>query len=658
MPCFGQEFVDVPLDDLEGEKTIVERLKRAEILLDSVSRDISSDRGSSSRQSSEEEVQNEDPKLGATTDNNGGNPDIVLDISLRQQTKQDAFGSHLPHSEISKTLHGHLPSQKDASLIISTGMAIVFVQGICNHYGESLQPTSVLSALPPATAHPVLFARKFLQLALCIQRLDPSLTEGVLDLGQRPADAMWTYFNLASNNVTCHEELLDSIEGVECLLYQSVYLINSGNLRRALVSLRRASTLAQLMSLDRARPYELKQYDPTTNVSCAVICARISHLERYLSHLLGMPSALPRTRGAFNGSDGSIADLFEKQQTAILELMVERSQDRNYHNLVLTQDIDRSLNKLANDMPAKWWAPLDLSQATDSKDVLVKIISSQLQIMHYNLLTVLHLPYLHWDATDERFNYSKATCVYASREVLTRWVAFRSIVKVVLCCRPVDFCAFTACLSLLLAYINSHKQGSAMLTHQRQGDRALIETALGTLDELNRLNGDGLSWETAELTRKLLALEAECAQGGQAYRSSVKYDEDGEDGRAFYLKIPCFGTVKLASDDIGAQVDIASSSSGSCVQAQTWSSSSSSSLYGSQVEPFVQLQFPQQTPTDAFSSPEQPFYYQGGYDMGMPEVMASAENWAFQGVDSTIFNTVFNTNRIPDEHWDGHMFSL
>lgn len=43
VPCFGQEFVDVPLSDPADEQTIVERLKRAETILDSISRDVKSD---------------------------------------------------------------------------------------------------------------------------------------------------------------------------------------------------------------------------------------------------------------------------------------------------------------------------------------------------------------------------------------------------------------------------------------------------------------------------------------------------------------------------------------------------------------------------------------------------------------------------------------
>lgn len=136
---------------------------------------------------------------------------------------------------------------------------------------------------------------------------------------------MWTFFNLASNTVTCHEKLLDSIEGIECLLYQSFFLLNSGNLRRALISFRRASTLAQFMGLHHTAPSEFKAYDSASNPSGTVMWARIAHMERYLSLLLGMPSAIPR-RAVSATPGGSLADHFERKQTAIL--MVERAHEK------------------------------------------------------------------------------------------------------------------------------------------------------------------------------------------------------------------------------------------------------------------------------------------------------------------------------------------
>ncbi|KAL4930499.1 fungal specific transcription factor domain-containing protein [Aspergillus undulatus] len=670
MPCFGQQFVDVPLGNLGGEQTIVERLKRAEVILDTITKDISPGiQGAQHDGESRSAVLGEaasiqegliDPRRGERELGNtiGTASDNVANVPPlhKHRAKRHDYGD-LNQSEICFALQAGLPSQEDVGLIIGTGMAIVFVQGIVNHYGEDLQPTSLLATLPAVSSHPVLLARKLLYLALCMQRLDPSLQRGVLKLGKCPVDAMWSYFNLASNMVTCHEELLDSIEGVECLLYESMYLINSGNLRRALVSIRRASTLAQFMGLHRGVTHErLKRYDSTTNVSGSVAWTRITYLEKFLTLLLGLPTATPRARATSNAMSGqeSTADWFERKQIYILERLVERSQERNYDDQAAMREIDDGINRMASEMPAKWWAPIDISQSTNHKDVLVKIISAQLQVVHYNLLIVLHLPYLLRDESDSRFAYNKTTCIYASREVLTRWIAFRSTVKVVLCCRPVDFCAFTAALALLLAYLASHsqRQESAMLlTHQRLGDRALIESALEMMNELNALNGDELSGKMAELTRKLLDLEAECARSGQRYRSSSvdEHENTSDVEHAFHLQIPYFGTVKLETSSASERYSTWSHEA----LAQQANPGDSSQLWLSFYNAFSHIQPP---------FPSGPGYQHEGYcqvDVVMPDVMASASDWAFQGVDTAFFNALLSANPdsqvTDDEAWSSYM---
>lgn len=302
-------------------------------------------------------------------------------------------------------------------------------------------------------------------------------------------------------------------------------------------------------------------------------------------------------------------------------------------------------------MPARWWAPLDPTQSAGASDSLVKAISAQLQIIHYNLLTVLHLPYLLWNSDDSRYEYSKATCIHASRQALTRWIRFRSIVYVVYSCRPVDFCAFTAAITLLLAYINS-REGTT-LTHQRLGDRALIETALETMDQLSRLNDDELTKKTAELTRRLLDIEAECALSGPMYNTAGEHNPAQDKSDALHLGIPYFGTVRLASDGSSpAPLDTASYTSSSN-QYSTWSSSPSFPFNSSQIHPPLQ---PQYIPLDGSHT----FPGYSGYDMQMadPNAITSAEDWAFQGVDATLFSTVFSGHvpvPIADENWGNYM---
>jgi hypothetical protein len=51
--------------------------------------------------------------------------------------------------------------------------------------------------------------------------------------------------------VTSDDELIGSMEGIECLVLQGVYHVNAGNLRRSWLTFRRAINVAQLMGLHR-----------------------------------------------------------------------------------------------------------------------------------------------------------------------------------------------------------------------------------------------------------------------------------------------------------------------------------------------------------------------------------------------------------------------
>ena len=261
--------------------------------------------------------------------------------------------------------------------------------------------------------------KKLLHTALCIQQLDPSFDRSRLGLGKDPKEATKEYYSLVSTMVTCHDDLLDSLEGIECLMCEAVYLVNDGSLRRALACLRRASTLAQFMGLHRIhQPRTIKKHDATTRVSCTVIWNHIAYLERYISLLLGMPSSTPRVRFATEekGPEEISSEWFEKVQIEVCQQIIDRNQDQN-HKFATTQKIDHELNRVANSLSTNWWSPMELRPGTKESDIVSRVISAQMQIIHYNLLTVLHLPYLIHDPSDHRFDYSKITCTYSSREV-------------------------------------------------------------------------------------------------------------------------------------------------------------------------------------------------------------------------------------------------
>ncbi|KAK9241589.1 hypothetical protein V1506DRAFT_196438 [Lipomyces tetrasporus] len=705
-PCMSQEFVDVPAPE---DEDLRERLKRVEQMLEKVTeklftQSLGSQHIASTAQSLPSVASSEDQRYDTLNDH--GQFLVISDTTTDATNTASESSAETPASHISsqsperlpaelnrfvlpkyadscRVLHAAFPSQHDAHILFEAGRAAVFLQALCIPYHElfnegNSQTSAMLSAIPPITAHPVLLARKLLHHSLCIQQLDPSFDRRALQGNDDLRSAMQRYYDLASTMVTCHDELLDSLEGLECLMCEGVYLVNCGNLRRALACLRRASTLAQFMGLHRKALYKgtLKQLDPMTRVSGEFTWAHIAYLERYISLLLGMPTSITSAR--FGNEEKSVgqtdAEWFEKVQIDICEHIIGRNQERDY-DFSATHKIDNILNRMASSMPADWWTPMDLPPGTGPDEMMSRVICAQMQIVHYNLLTVLHLPYLLRSNTpNHRFDYNKETCLYASREVLSRFITFRSIVRVVYCCRLVDFCAFTAAMTLLLAYLNGSGHTSSMeSTHQRVGDRALIGKTLETLDELNRLNGDELSRETAKLTRRLMDLEIETAKGNNAYTCRIAEEDQknttGEDpGEALCLTIPYFGCVRLASEPLSQiwALEVLPTGLPSAPYSSSPQASMIHPLSMTATHPVQPLQ-PQQLPLPG--GPQIPFsvyhlaniHQQGEqetlFDLPMPDLMAGAEDWAFQGVDAAFFDSLTGgagTSLINwDTHWSG-----
>ncbi|KAH9205036.1 hypothetical protein DL95DRAFT_451425 [Leptodontidium sp. 2 PMI_412] len=719
--CLGQEYFDESVIHPVGDPRVAERLERVEELLEKIIQkdDEESQRHSRLSAAPRDQSRASAEDLNIRSGRHGGGASIghvttTSDMEIRwrntsagtnvresqplssfQNSPKEPTSSHKLDSmfaDVCQSLHEALPSQQDINILFEAGRANIFLQAICNQYSELFndrifRPASILAIIPDVSNHPIILARKLLQLALSIQQLDPSFDTGVLRTIPSPKDAMTRYFELASS-VTSNDKFVDSLEGMECLCLEGVYLINSGSLRRALILWRRAATMAQFMGIHgRTSPRTLKQLDPGTHVSCSVMWAHIVYAERYVSLLLNMPTTIAGNGFASEEkmSGDHPLEKFDKVQTVICGRIIDRNQSGDYNDYMITQKIDHDIQRMMNRLPDDCWRPpLNIEREMDANDIMFSVLSAQAQIVQYNLLNVLHLPYLLRSASERRFDHSKMTCTYASREVLNRWIKFRSIVRVAFCCRWVDFCAMTAALTLLLAHMDNHRNSFGdMLTHQRATDRMLIENAMASMDELNRINNDELSVNTARLARRLLQVEADAAAGGNTYNSSVVEGHDGPEIRdredSFQIKVPYFGTVNLAKDwnpqirttakaKSASSADSTSGISGAALTPESSSSSavvaqpimqsgyttaerSDEQMMSSQPRPWLQ-----QNPTvgHLFTGHEQlPFPVNPlitlqdmdeypNYDLAMPDLIAGPEDWAFQGVDASFFDSVMN----------------
>ncbi|KAK0720100.1 hypothetical protein B0H67DRAFT_176248 [Lasiosphaeris hirsuta] len=603
------------------------------------------------------------------------------------------------HERISEALFAAMPSANDLELIASSGgnEAIPFNQMITTPYLEAekrgLATSEELFKLPDPNAHPVLLARYMLSLANLLHFLHSGMNAGIEGLSENPRAMMQRLIDTAISLVTTNDEMLGTVEGLECIMLEGLFQANAGNLRRAWLAFRRALVVGQLMGLHRTYQHlPLKVIEQQAQIYPQFIWHRIVYVDRTLCMMLGMPQgSLDRTMTspAALASDTAMGRL-ERMHSVLASRILERNElDANSENFSLTQEIDSELQKAAHQLPGKWWlAPNLAASAQDSSLMFWETIRLTNQLFHYNLLNQLHLPYMLRsnsrpstgpNSGRENYEYSKITCVTAGREILTRFIMFRAVRRIAFSCRAIDFYALMGAMTLLLAHLDGHRRtgGDNVLRHQRLSDRAMVEEVLEGMEGANRLYMDVLSEKSSELLRRLLAIEADAAAGRQNYSAeSVSWPEAGNsEENVLRVCVPYFGTVKIAPEGVitkeipralylCAELALAGignqdGDDGGNVTTLGLPGAGPEVLSDPIGEPpvFTQNQRPnQEPPQEQAQAPEAPtssdtqhtpftpqfpaIVSEAAHPIAYPGLTASVDDWAFQGVDMTFFNSI------------------
>ncbi|OIW30168.1 hypothetical protein CONLIGDRAFT_669883 [Coniochaeta ligniaria NRRL 30616] len=436
--------------------------------------------------------------------------------------------------KLSRELYAALPSAEVALHICQSvgGFSLYFHQMMTRSRSDfdiEMATPEQSAELPSPNAHPVMIAKFLLNLAEYLQYIPHD--QAVIDkLGESPR-AMMKRLADAAIVVTTDEELMGTVESLQCIILEGAYQANSGNLRRAWLAFRRAMVVGQLMGIHRKRIANVKKLDPSTQADPQFMWYRIQFADRFLGLMLGLPAgSLDNTFAseAVMGNEPPMNKL-ERRMAVIASRILERNECAPEScNLAETQAIDLELQKAAKTMPSKWWLPPNLSQMaqnTDQTAIFWETLRLTNQIFYYNLLNQLHLPYMLMFSSEKHTVYSKLACVNASREVLSRFIAFRTWNKVAFCCRSVDFFALMAAMTLVLAHLHANDEPDLnCLAHQRHSDRAMMEQVLESMEMVYKLNMDVLSQKSGDLLRRLLEIEADAAEGRRYDTRSVMED--------------------------------------------------------------------------------------------------------------------------------------
>jgi hypothetical protein len=532
-----------------------------------------------------------------------------------------------------------------------------------------------------------------------LQGILPSKIRDLADLGASYRDIMFRVVDTAIRLVTTNEDLISSVEGIECILIEAMYQNYAGNLHRAWMAVRRATTVAEMMGLHRGlNSPSLKILEPETRAAFNPdqICFRLVEMDRYLSLMLGLPrtslEARFATPKALEGCQP--IDRMQRIQCAIADRILQR----NESDLSETHDIDTLLQKAAAEMPPQWWLIPNLSVSNSGgMEVLHETFRLMAQFAHYHLLMRLHLPYMLRSSPDYWCDHSKITAVTASREILARFVAFRTSNTAHFYCRGTDFLAFIAATVLCLAHINSRSgcPGPAQnlnianvfnsLAHSRPSDRGMIERTLDVIESMARAGHDAIASKITRILRHLLAIETDAATGTSYSTNSTKGDEEEpechgkmtNDGKGLQVHIPYFGNINFERGAIsksvqtaptGPEQDLPATSSADMLppnqlgEQNPHPTSAQDCPLACQIDTQLDcqnkqtahLQYDQLTPAQQSSSPINSIssFSNGNFQEDQLSVFMGAadaeDDWDLQGVDVALFDSLFRGTAIPD----------
>ncbi|OJD15362.1 hypothetical protein AJ78_04367 [Emergomyces pasteurianus Ep9510] len=509
--------------------------------------------------------------------NSGLNP--ITKPGLKLQAESGLIGSF---DEISRSLIAVWPDQHDLDLILSVLVSVSasYHGVVCIPYSKFLlnevsSPQRLLQ-LPPHGSHPVLIARRLLLLGSFIQSIPLCSLGKLVGMKSDYRAIMSQVVRTASRLVTSDDELVSSLDGIECVMIESMYLNNAGNLRRAWLTNRRAMVVAQMMGLHRGMYCSSMSLEEGTRdrIDPDYMWFRIVLTDRYLSLMLGLPQG--SAENVFASPAGlqrcMAIERMERLLCVAAGLILQRNSTERT-DLAATFRVDGMLREAASLMPPQWWLinPDPTTLTSNNANAFEESIRLTSQFAHHHLLVQLHLPYMMTSSSvDTSYDYCKITAANASRTIISQFVAFRQSNVTTAYCRGIDFVAFTASITLCLAHMEArrqHKDDSnkgisvfQSLQHQRLSDRGLLERTLEIMKSTARKSHDIVAQTISNILQPLLAIENNSADGHGSYHTRVTLEPDkhesqipsdrGGNFEELLIHIPYFGTVKIEHHSI------------------------------------------------------------------------------------------------------------
>lgn len=571
------------------------------------------------------------------------------------------------YQNISQLMYAALPSQSDVEIICrATKRHHMGDMSSCAYdesWSDNHQLIAELSDYPQRTAPPALIVKYLLRCATHLQEnFRPSLHEEIRELSAPLATLIASYAGAAAQFVG-QDRLISGIESLECIMLAAAYECGRGNMRLSWLLVRRGIAVAQMSGLhlhDAQRYYSSP--DRNTRLTPRRMWIRFNYWDRLSSLLLALPMAAEDSSIALDAvavDEHPLAKL-ETMHCAILGDIIKRNQALPFGSFETTKTLDRELQKMATILPASWWTiPVLISHRSPTgciQDALRRLI---VQMLHSNLILQVHLPYLLQSSSGSDYDHSRIACVDSARDILTRFVICRSVSSEYMICRVADFIAFTAAVTLVLAYLSRHHQclaTSMWPAHHRRGDLGMIQHVEANIREDNPIGLDSQSAHMADVLHQLLSMETKAADGHKLTIKHVKstdaaVEQDQTQGTV-RLQVPYFGAIVI-EPEVSPNPEL---SARAAMKEQYWRTNGfgkagilwapTNSVSMSPVKT-LSASGPLKFSNDDAPSGESQATVSSenlGFFDAMPGMFAGADDWALQGIDTTLFSSLFGQN--------------
>lgn len=606
------------------------------------------------------------PALTSVESSTPGLPAIATPQGPSSRPPTSAGGQSLPaakHFWVCTTLRSVIPSQSVLEAIVAASTGASYVSAICYSEAErrqgKVEPPSAMSTIPPVSAHPLLLAKRALQVLLCIQQLPPVFDWDSTGASHTRAEVM-TRLSGTITLVTSNDELIGYAEGIECLILYACYQANCGNLRKAWISIRRALNMAQMMGIDKGHAVAFRSCDPHASTghrsSADVLWYKVVFWERYLSLLLGFPIGSPGNEfasGTTCAGDTSL-DKLEKSHTVLTALIIDRNNDhrkdpaRKQNNYAATQDIDLQLENAARAMPPGWWDEPRMDPFASYDTLWESTARILCQIHHFTLALMVHVPYMLRDLSSPRYDYSKTTCVNSARELLSRYFSFRTHNVSAHSCRRVDYAGLMAGMTLCLSYLGRRK-GETWDRARIKEDAEMLKMTRRRMQHVASVNGDRLSREAISIIEQLTPIIDKAAalladRRGSLSEIVARPPLPLDTPKDLHFNVPYLGSVDITIPSAASPAISQDDWHGHGHGHRRHPSSATGALERMALSPTTTQHEPHPPPSDIGLLRLAPYDYQApfgssGVDFGLePDFMAGADEWALQGVDAAYWS--------------------